>query len=329
MNQIRFHNSQFWRSCFLGILIFLVVIGCSRHSSVTQKSVPATPCHIVQHSMGESCVPFNPQRVIVLSGLDGVLALGVNPVATLENLDPLFVPYLNQAQTELPETIGLVGEQPSLEAILKVEPDLILGTSWDMDANTYQRLSQIAPTIAVELETDGQWKEPLSKFAEALGKTAEAERILANYSDRLAEFKAKMGDRLDHMKASLVRVYPDALAFYFKTSFPGSILNDAGLQRPPAQDVERSGQNQQRVDRELIDILDADVMFVWTYGHTEEIGKHAQTALEKLKTDPLWLALNVVQRNQVYEVPSSYWFGFGPIAANAVVDDLFTYLLEE
>jgi iron complex transport system substrate-binding protein len=316
-----------WRSCFLGILIFLVAIGCSRQSPVTQDSVPATPCHIVQHSMGESCVPFNPQRVIVLSGLDSVLALGVNPVGTLESFDPLFVPYLNQDQTKPPEMIGWIGSRPSLEAILKLEPDLILGTSWDIDANTCQRLSQIAPTIAVKLEADGQWKEPLSKFAEALGKTPEAEKILADYNDRLAEFKVKMGDRLNHMKASLVRVYPDALAFYFKTSFPGSILNDAGLQRPPAQDVERSG-NQQRVDRELITILDADVMFVWIYGYTEEIAQHAQTALEKLKTDPLWLTLNVVQRNQVYEVPSSYWFGFGPIAANLVLDDLFKYLIE-
>jgi iron complex transport system substrate-binding protein len=35
-----------------------------------------------------------------------------------------------------------------------------------------------------------------------------------------------------------------------------------------------------------------------------------------------------VQAGKVYEVPG-YWIGRGPIAANEVLDDLSTYLLEE
>ncbi|XPM59749.2 MAG: ABC transporter substrate-binding protein [Leptolyngbya sp. IPPAS B-1204] len=312
----------------LGLFMLLFTVACNPQSQLTLETTASTHCRIVQHSMGESCVPLNPQRVIVLSGLDGVLALGVKPVGIAGNLDPLFVPYLSQDQTEPPQIIGLVGDRPSLEAILQLQPDVILGTSWDMDANTYKLLSQIAPTIGVKLETDAQWKEPLIKFAEALGKTAEADRVLSNYNARLAEFKAKMGDRLHQLQASLVRIYPDSIAFYLSSSFPGSILKDAGIQRPPAQVIEPRGQNQQRIDKELISLLDADIMFIWTYGYTPEIAKAAESALDKLKTDPLWQALKVVQRHQVYEVSATYWFGFGPIAANLVIDDLLKYLVE-
>jgi len=272
-------------------------------------------------------VPLKPQRIIVLDGLDGVLALGVQPIAHMGEVDSFLVPHLNQPQKPI-ETIGLTETGPSLEAILRLQPDLILGMTWHTGAGMYQQLSQIAPTVLVDVDSDGQWKAPLIKFAEALGKTAEAEKILADYNARLAEFKAKMGDRLDQITVTLLRVYPDALAFYLKNSFPGSVLEDAGLNRPRAQNFERVGQNQQRIDKELLSTLEADVMFVWTYGYTTEIAQNAQTNLKKLKTDPLWLTLDVVQQNQVYEVSASHWFGFGPIAAHAVVDDLFKYLVD-
>jgi iron complex transport system substrate-binding protein len=69
-------------------------------------------------------------------------------------------------------------------------------------------------------------------------------------------------------------------------------------------------------------------MFVWTYGSHADLAQQAQTALERLQADPLWAKLNAVQQGRVYEVPD-YWIGLGPLAAQAVIDDLFTYLLPE
>lgn len=42
----------------------------------------------------------------------------------------------------------------------------------------------------------------------------------------------------------------------------------------------------------------------------------------------MWQALNVVKNERVYTVDSSYWI-FGNIqSANAILDDLFKYLLD-
>ncbi len=69
------------------------------------------------------------------------------------------------------------------------------------------------------------------------------------------------------------------------------------------------------------------MIFIWTTGGTDEISQQAEVEKDKLKTDQLWSQLNAVQQEQVYEVPG-YWIGNGPMAANAIVDDLFKYLVE-
>ncbi|HHP7243857.1 MAG TPA: iron-siderophore ABC transporter substrate-binding protein, partial [Elainellaceae cyanobacterium] len=52
----------------------------------------------------------------------------------------------------------------------------------------------------------------------------------------------------------------------------------------------------------------------------------AQSALEKLTSDPLWLQLSAVKQGRVYNV-GDYIQGGGPITANLILDDLFRYLL--
>jgi iron complex transport system substrate-binding protein len=81
------------------------------------------------------------------------------------------------------------------------------------------------------------------------------------------------------------------------------------------------------ISQEVLSQVDGDVLFVWTAENEAGANQEAQKKLEKLQSDPLWKTLNVVQKNKVYFVPS-YWIGSGPIAANAILDDLFKYLVE-
>ncbi|NJL39090.1 MAG: ABC transporter substrate-binding protein, partial [Leptolyngbyaceae cyanobacterium SM1_4_3] len=96
-----------------------------------------------------------------------------------------------------------------------------------------------------------------------------------------------------------------------------------------AADAQRIANNpiQISISRELLSQSDGDVLFVWTAENEAEANQKAQKNLEELQHDPLWKTLDVVQKNKVYFVPS-YWIGAGPIAANAVIDDLFKYLIE-
>ncbi|MBE9169820.1 iron-siderophore ABC transporter substrate-binding protein [Pleurocapsales cyanobacterium LEGE 06147] len=277
--------------------------------------------------MGETCVPYHPERVVSLGDAANTVALGIKPVAGVFRTG--FESFLREHIAGIEQ---LPGGDLSLETIVALNPDLILATYREV---VYNQLAQIAPSVLPNWEKGSDWKKVFFKEAEALGRVDQARQLIADYENRLVQFKAEMGldetsstdsteNHLNQIKVLVVRVYPDGIQVYLKDSFCGSILADAGLSHPPSQN-EFAGQ--QRLSKELIPDLDGDVMFLWTYGHNPEISQQANITLDKLKADPLWLQLKVVQQGKVYEVPS-YWFGDSILAANAVIDDLFKYLAE-
>ena len=83
------------------------------------------------------------------------------------------------------------------------------------------------------------------------------------------------------------------------------------------------------ISQELISEADADIIFYWAYGddyHSKE--DRMQSSLAQLQSDPLWMQLDAVQQGKAYQVPD-YWIGYGPLAANAVIDDLYKYILDK
>jgi iron complex transport system substrate-binding protein len=317
----------------LGILVVVTISACSKNGDTSTKpnsSSSTETCRVIQHAMGETCVPNAPQRIIDLAGLDYALGLGVQPIASNGVYDLSL--YLPEAAEAIEDVGG--NDAPSLERILELKPDLIVGGSY-ADLN-YNLLSDIAPTVILSYDYGGQWKDYLRQYAAALGKTETAEQVISRYHERVEEFQQQMGERPAEIDVSIVRVYPTHINFYLKDSFCGAIVADAGLSRPSSQNFTASEANtlfsnpiQYQVSQEKIPDADGDAIFLWTYGHLDEIAQQAQSAKEKLKADPLWSTLTAVQQDKVYEVPGEYWIGEGPIAANLVLDDLFKYLIKK
>jgi iron complex transport system substrate-binding protein len=313
----------------LGLLLTILISACNSGTiSRSNPALPSSDCHIVQHARGETCVPNQPQRVVVLGGLDYALSLGVKPIGSDGVGQDKF--YLEEKVNGIEDVGG--NDAPNLEKILNLKPDLILGSEYTNVS--YDVLSKIAPTAIFKYEHSGKWKEFFMRYAEVLGKTTEAEQVMEQYQARLEEFRQQMGSRAAKTEVSIVRIYPTHASLYLKDSFCGTIIADAGLSRPLSQNLTASeaktlfgNEIQHEMSREKISDIDGDVIFLWTYGHQDEVLQQAQTEKEKLKTDPLWSTLTAVQQDRVYEV-SGYWIGDGPIAANAVIDDLFKYLIE-
>lgn len=273
---------------------------------------------VVKHAMGETRVPANPQRVVVLDTgeLDSAVALGIKPVGAVTALPGSGYPAYLEGKTDGITNVGTIAE-PNLETILTLKPDLILSSKMRHE-DIYDQLSKIAPTVFSE-RVGVTWKDNLKLHAEALGKSAEAEQLLREYDQRLAEFRTKMGSKLSETEVSIVRFLPSQIRLYQKGSFIGTILEDAGLARPASQRVE--DETWLETSKERIADMDGDVMFVTTYGPANK------TALETLKADPLWSQLKVVQAGNVHDVSDDHWMlGIGIAAANRVIDDLFTYL---
>lgn len=274
----------------------------------------------IDHAMGSTEIPEQPERVVVLDTgeLDSVIALGVTPVGAVRApVEEGFLEYLSEetADTELVGAIDAV----NLEAVAALRPDLILSSKLRHE-DIYDELSAIAPTVFTE--TVGVvWKDNLLVHAEALGLDDEAEQLLADYDTRTADLAERLQeDRGELPTISMVRFLPDETRLYQKASFIGTILEDVGLPRPPSQDVDDFAAT---ISAEQLGQADGDIIFTTHYGPADD------TTKTQLTTNPLWDQLSAVQAGDVYEVPDDHWMlGIGIGAANLVLDDIETLLLE-
>lgn len=294
------------------------------------KSVSSlSQVRVVQHFMGKTIVPAHPQRVVVLSGrcLENALALGIKPIAASKS----FVSQLQRLVGPLSGIEDVDWLSPSIEKVLFLKPDLILGMHFHQDI--YPLLSHIAPTVLAPPGTSGAWKESFAFTASVLGKTKTAQQVMDNYYARLKQFKAKMGNRLNTTLVSVAELRTDALWLWAKASFSGVILKDAGVARPYSQTLDSEatlslggGPAAYALSNELLNELDGDIFFLVS---EDVLGtRDLHPILEQLKAEPLWSKLKVVQREKVHEV-GFYWVQFGPLAANRMIDDLERYLVKQ
>ena len=160
------------------------------------------------------------------------------------------------------ETVGLGGEA-NLEKVATLNPGLILG--YDYHEDIYDELSQMAPTVALSGITE-DWKEPFRKVAKVVGEQQRAERVIEEYFARLDNFKQEMGERLDRITVSFVTLREDHIRLYGEGSFPGELLQEAGLKMAPQPDTESelgkmTDDRIVDISRELIPQIKGDIIF--------------------------------------------------------------------
>jgi len=287
----------------------LALAACGTDASPTpREATDAT--RTITHARGTTEVPAEPQRVVVLDvgELDSAVALGVTPVGAVRA--PVNTGLLSYLQDEAGgiELVGEIGE-PDLEKIAALQPDLILGSELRV-ADFYDELSAIAPTVFTET-VGAVWKDNLALHAEALGETERAGQLLKAYEARADQVGRAVADDIT---VSVVRFVPGEIRLYARASFIGTVLEDAGIARPPVQDVDEFDVV---VSAEQIDQAEGDVIFVGTYGDA------AETDGPSVLGGPLWTRLPAVRSGDVHEVEDDIWFlGTGVGAAERVLDDL-------
>jgi iron complex transport system substrate-binding protein len=281
-----------------------------------------TNCRIIQHLVGETCVPQNPQRIVTLhlATLGNLLALNIKPVGSATGYQKSEFPKYLDGKIDQIEWVGGV-TQPNLEKILQLKPDLIINLS--DDKSIYPLLSKIAPTVQTGWEGPRQWKEHFSFVVKVLDKEKAFQQAWNHYYQRIKELKTALGDRYQNQKFSYVYVESSNNPIFIselKNVFAGSILNDVGLQRTEVQDV-ITPDGHIFIPEEELSKIDGDVLFIGIDGDDE--GK----SFNKLKQKPLWKTLKAVQKNHVYVINLSTWRESNLLAADAVIDDLYKYLV--
>lgn len=237
----------------------------STYTTEPSDTFPVT----VAHQFGETTVPSEPQRVVVvgLTEQDVLLELGVPPIATTEwygeqpyAVWPWATDLLNGAEpTVLHATDGF-----EFEKIASLRPDLIVGTNAGMTADDYTKLSAIAPTITSTEGADryfSPWQEQTRQIAKAMGRSAEGEALIDGIADAYSAAAAAHPE-FAGLSASFSQgapyegslyVYPDGL----NTDF----LTDLGFTMTPGLEQYAAQEGQQAlISGENISLIDADVI---------------------------------------------------------------------
>lgn len=283
--------------------------------------------HLVEYEGETYRVPRNPERIVVLGyrAPDNLLVLGVEPVGMGTEEGGAFPPHLT-AQLEGVTPVGSWFE-PSLEAILTLAPDFIIGEV-ESHGDLRAQLEAITPNVLLVPEYNPSGKgglegarESLMILAEALGITQKAETVLAAHERKLARARTLLRETVGDETVAIVRARDREYDLAGVTDgYIGPVLyGDLGLVPPTfvADLDERAESGNVALSLEVLPDIRAEHLFVISSDSASE---------RELLDYPLWDTLPAVQAGNVYWVSPRHWLTTTVLADSAKVDDVLEAL---
>ena len=291
---------------------------CAPEPAAPDPGPPVRPLH---HPAGDTQVPVDAQRIVVLSGdqLDALCALGLQTrivAAALPDDSSSQPSYLGTVIHDL-HGAGTRSD-PDLSVIRAANPDLILG-SQALTPELYPALTAIAPTVFTGAP-GAAWQDNLRLIGAATARGGAANTLV----DDFTAFAARAGADNDaaHFQASVVQLTENTMRVYGSDTFPGSVLTDVGVDRPASQRFTDKpyveiGTSETELAKADFSAADADIVYV------SFASQAAKDRAPGILMSGAWRKLSANRDNRVFIVNNEVWqTGEGIVAARGIVADL-------
>ena len=298
-----------------GLLLYYLPDMTSGHNAESNNTSQTFKKKTIVHDFGTTELKKVPKRIVILDNLYGEILdpLHITPVgATTGQADSHEFSTLFKKQYKDAKVVS-VGWQgsPDLDKIAELKPDLILMTGEQEDL--YDELSEIAPTVGYQINTDENWDyhETSLKVAEIFDKRDGMKKDLDRLDAREAVFaenvKAKFGDQ----KLMYLRVTDNDIRYYAYGHF-GYLYDTYHFNRAETFNPDDMFQV---IDPDKLKDINPDLLIVQA---------DSQELLDnKLKNNPVWSSLKAVQNNKViYADYSTYMLGFGIVSQEAIMKQI-------
>ena len=298
-----------------GLLLYYLPDMTSGHNAESNKTSQTFKEKTIVHDFGTTELKKAPKRIVILDNLYGEILdpLDITPVgATTGQADSQEFSTLFKKQYKDAKVIS-VGWQgnPDLDKIAELKPDLILMTGEQEDL--YDELSEIAPTVGYQINTDENWDyhETSLKVAEIFDKRDEMKKDLDRVDAREAVFAENVKARFGNQKLMYLRVTDNDIRYYAYGHF-GYLYDTYHFNRAETFNPDDMFQV---IDPDKLKDINPDLLIVQA---------DSQELLEnKLKNNPVWSSLKAVQNNKViYADYSTYMLGFGIVSQKAIMKQI-------
>ena len=298
-----------------GLLLYYLPDMTSGHNAESNNTSQTFKKKTIVHDFGTTELKKVPKRIVILDNLYGEILdpLHITPVgATTGQADSHEFSTLFKKQYKDAKVVS-VGWQgsPDLDKIAELKPDLILMTSEQEDL--YDELSEIAPTVGYQINTDENWDyhETSLKVAEIFDKRDEMKKDLDRVDAREAVFAENVKAKFGNQKLMYLRVTDNDIRYYAYGHF-GYLYDTYHFNR-----AETFNPNDmfQVIDPDKLKDINPDLLIVQA---------DSQELLDnKLKNNPVWSSLKAVQNNKViYADYSTYMLGFGIVSQEAIMKQI-------
>lgn len=298
-----------------GLLLYYLPDMTSGHNAESNNTSQTFKEKTIVHDFGTTELKKAPKRIVILDNLYGEILdpLDITPVgattgqADSQELSTLFKKQYKDAKVV---SVGWQGN-PDLDKIAELKPDLILMTGEQEDL--YEELSEIAPTVGYQINTDENWDyhETSLKVAEIFDKRDEMKKDLDRVDAREAVFAENVKAKFGNQKLMYLRVTDNDIRYYAYGHF-GYLYDTYHFNRAETFNPDDMFQV---IDPDKLKDINPDLLIVQA---------DSQELLDnKLKNNPVWSSLKAVQNNKViYADYSTYMLGFGIVSQEAIMKQI-------
>ena len=308
-----------------------VLAGCSTgpqgsnsagDSSSSNASGSGAEKYTIKHSFGETTFEKVPEKIAVVQywqNPDALLALGVAPIGAPtvawggnENKStPWFDAKLNELGAKQParydETDG-----PNFEELAKLGPDAIFCPYGEMNQETYDKLSQIAPVVPAP-EGVGSWAASWQQTTEMAGKMLrkeeEAKKVIEDVEKQVKDAAAKHSNLAGAtFLAGAFDLKQNSFGAYTSQDTRPRFFSLLGMKQADYVTEHEGDKNTFfiNISAEVLDTVKADAVWAWT---------DAAGDIEKIKSNKLFSSMPALKNDAVvYE--SNKTFGLALSAAS-------------
>lgn len=304
---------------FIYILIILllgvVIAGCGSTNENNDETSASKETIVVNHELGETKVPKNPEKVIVFDFgmLDTLDYLGIDVIGVPQMNIP---DYLEKYRSNDYENIGSLKE-PDFEKIANIDPDLIIISA--RQADQYDELSKLGAVIHLGVDYENYYdsfKENVTIIGEIFSKEKDVEEALTDIEERINALtdKAKEIDQ----KALIILANEDKISAYGPNSRFGVIHDLFGI--PAADQKIEASTHGMNVSFEYVLEMDPDLLYV--IDRSAAIGD--EPAAKNIVENRLMKSTKVLQNDDIYYLSPDVWYlsGGGIISVQKMVEEI-------